>query len=132
MCRKTRCGTPAVHLRRLAWRYGSLTQCPAPAALGGTLTAPGADFALISTSAAAADPYLVDGSGVETRYLVSVDDGLRTALCQGFSPASATATASTGLGLLSRALRHNRHKFLLDMYAKAIHRDECSTTLPTR
>ena len=90
------------------------------AALGATLTAEGADFALVSTSAAAVDLCLVDDSGVETRYPMAVDDGFWTAHVPGIFAGQRYGYRVDGPWDPARGLHHNPHKFLLDPYAKAI------------
>lgn len=90
------------------------------AALGARLTADGADFALMSTTAGAVDLCLVDASGVETRYPMSVDNGLWTAHVSGVLAGQHYGYRVDGPWDPARGLRHNRYKFLLDPYAKAI------------
>ncbi|WLQ05808.1 glycogen debranching protein GlgX [Arthrobacter oryzae] len=90
------------------------------AALGATLTAQGADFALISTTATAVDLCLVDDFGVETRYPMSADDGLWTAHVPGARAGQRYGYRVDGPFNPARGLRHNPQKFLLDPYAKAI------------
>ncbi|HSO91520.1 MAG TPA: alpha-amylase family glycosyl hydrolase, partial [Arthrobacter sp.] len=90
------------------------------AALGATLTAEGADFALVSTSAAAVDLCLVDDSGVETRHPMAMADGFWTAHVPGIFAGQRYGYRVDGPWDPARGLCHNPHKFLLDPYAKAI------------
>ncbi|MET4134313.1 glycogen debranching protein GlgX [Pseudarthrobacter sp. PvP090] len=90
------------------------------AALGATLTAGGADFALASTSASAVDLCLVDGLGIETRHPMAVDDGLWTVHVPGVLAGQRYGYRVDGAWDPARGLRHNPQKFLLDPYARAI------------
>jgi glycogen operon protein len=92
----------------------------APAALGATLAENGADFVLLSVSATAVDLCLVDESGVETRYPMSVADGFWSVHVQGIAAGQRYGYRVHGPWDPARGLRHNPHKFLLDPYAKAV------------